>query len=604
MIDKKDVLDFLLKYPKPILEKINCDEIIKAKKLDKVKVLYHYYQIQAPYVSPVYDSDSLTDKEFFKVFISSDNLEQTLSQIRARHTTLSEPSEKRFIYIKNNEIDTFFNRFGENKEVIFSDYSNTHIKWTNELITNHKDIWDWDSLHRNPVIKWNFDLIENNKEFLNWSFISSYPNLIWTEKELKKYEDYLIFSRHKWYAWEKSGTNKKGKKSCLVKTFDNEYAHQKNPFSYLDGSISLSKTLNWSKNIINSVKHSWDWTDLSSNNSIRWDSDLIDFFINHIDFKSLSSNTNVDWSDTLIKKYFDKWCWNSLSGNPSLPWSFQFISKFENKWIWKDYTALEYFNFDKEILPSISSNKGILWDKELLSKYIDKIDLWIISRIGKLTNESIRLFKNHLNRSEKIGVKTHDWSDWREHENIYVNGWENLAQNKLFKVYKENLNFYLNQKIDFSYLVGNLAHNGYYEVKYKNVLELFENCELADFNFKDFINLDKEWNYCFYNDKFINEHLWTNFVKNHLNINLIEKFIKKLLLKIFYETSLFLEKYKPITELLKENYSAYDIRDKQKEYKLPELNKISFQYRVNQKIHEFIKTYNLENDLKCSSILR
>src|SRR5690606_10326042 len=103
----------------------------------------------------------------------------------------------------------------------------------------------------------------------------------WTPTLLYRYKNYLVFSVDKG-GWEKSGKNKNGSKYSIIHVSE----YPPNPFSHLVGSISSSKTIQWTEELIDSVIEYWDWEELSANRSIRWVAKMIDKYQSYIDFNS------------------------------------------------------------------------------------------------------------------------------------------------------------------------------------------------------------------------------------------------------------------------------------------------------------------------------
>lgn len=602
MVNTNNIQKFLLRHPGEILKRAYKKEIIKSPEVKEFEPLFKYYRIQFSYNQY---SPTTWGKDFVSVRIDSDKVngehskqyQELLFKIQKDFKTLTSPGMSSSgrtgntydISILVSQVDEFMDKIGKDHPTKISASRREYekIEWTNELITKYNQSWSWYHLHRTERVKWNYELIESNLEFLNWSFISSYPELNWTPELLFKYREYLIFSLDSHFPWSKSGFNKKGEEYSLVTSGETDYDWMKrNPYNNLGGSISSSKSIKWSKDIIKSVEEYWDWHELSFNNSVPWDLDLIEEFEEKIDFILLSNNTGVKWGIELLHEYKDKWSWEDLSGNPSLPWSSEFIEIFEHKWEWKDWDFFNEFDYWNEGIrigqshkkniriernvPCISSNEGILWTVDLIDKYLDKIDLWIISRVGKIDDKAIVKYEKYLDYAKESGETIYyKHSDWREWFTVIEDGWENLSKNPYFKVTNKNVDFYFNINKDYKYPQPDFAMSKRYEIRYHSVLELFQNCSLKGFNLEELIIEDNKWIYCFYRKDFINDSLWTDYLIKHLSDNFVKDFLLLVTEKVHGELKVFLEQHNSLiiefeNECDKEeikrklNYDTYD----------------------------------------------
>ncbi len=226
-----------------------------------------------------------------------------------------------------------------------------------------------------------------------------------------------------------------------------------NPFSYLVGGISSSKSIYWTEEIIDSVIEYWDWEELCSNRSIRWTAQMVNKYQQYINFESLSNNTNVEWSYDLLHQFKQKLNWKELSGNSGLPWSVNLINEFIQNWTWKpEYNS--YFNEGWKSKPCLSINEGILWTTSMIYTWKDKVDLWLIARNGNISSDVFYEFREDFRRKEYTKSIYHKWSDWRDTENIFKSAWECFLENKNFVITQNVLPLLKEEEVNLTFAVG------------------------------------------------------------------------------------------------------------------------------------------------------
>lgn len=500
----KEVFNYLVRYPKPILGKLISEKIISDRDFKEYKIIFDYYGVSLKCEPEEVSIGRYPPPEgFFKVWISSFNFDfaPLVTDIKNKFVTKTSESGN-VVFVSSKQVNEFLEKYKDIEEIHWSFFcQETNIPWTNELITRFSDVWDWKRLHRNPSVKWNFELIEANLKYVNWLFISTCPSLKWTKERLIEYKEYLVFHSNK--------PNKKG----------DEYSLQENGFSSSKNvSLSSSKTIEWSLEIIDCVRDYWNWDELCSNESIPWDGEIIDYFEEQIHFGSLSSNPSVKWTEELIRKYRFKWDWEGLSGNPNLPWSYGFIKEYEDQWYWKpdfdDY-------FENEIVyplslinsPSISSNQAILWDEKMLLEWENRVDFWRIAKAGKIEESAIKKFHTKFYRKEVVNTELYKHSDWYDSADIYRTGWENFSINKNFFMTRKNIDFYYQNSISLTYPVGNLANDGFFETKDYRLLEILKNSLVLEISLNELIENEAGWSQYLVNDSFINDSIWVSVLK-------------------------------------------------------------------------------------------
>lgn len=522
--------NFCLRNYKPIIKKLKDEGLINDNYSNLVDNINFSESEKTSFSYPHYykktffkDNSPPTTKSpdgYFSVWFKSDFkydivIKDILENYKSRITNKFEWSSKNVIYVSASEIVRFLNEYSNCEGIHFSDIcKETSILWSNELINKYKNIWDWKYIHSNPSIKINFKLIEFNYDKVDWSIISGHNALTWNIEYLEKWKDYLIFSmcdKHE-NQHQINVLNKKGQ------SFDK---------SYLSNSISNSSSVKWDKNILEKLKDYFDWYELSKNESIGWDIELLQEFSDKVDFKVLSTNKSVKWSEELIEKFKEQLDWNKLSGNPSLPWSYEFLKRYEAFFSWiPEFYSVKHEECINE--PSISGNKGINWSEKLIDTFKEKLDFWIIARVGNIDTEITRKYKSEFDRKEHVGFVFHKRSDWRETENIFVNGWQNLTKNSNFYLDKNLMSFYFANTISISYSIGNLAGpDGQVFTNDVKLLEILKEKE-TNVTRQDLVDAEFGWTQVLLNEHFINETIWVKLIKPFITDFGIDLFLDKL----------------------------------------------------------------------------
>jgi hypothetical protein len=518
----KQLDDYLLRYPKPILNYLVSNKLISNNVVKSQKEIFNFLEIrlQEKEISLYLEWDQ-APPGYFSVKFDTKNSYQPVKKNILNSFKAKTRDCSGVIFILSKQIERFIDSYKDAKEIDWEYISKeTSINWTNELIKKARDLINWKYLYTNPSIKWNFDLLNENKDKVDWRIIVTKPQLFWTIEYLIQFKEHLHFTNLNVFF---DGSRFTGYEYLT----DNPI-----PYRYFNSSISLAKNVNWSYELIDRFKNLWDWNELSANSSIGWNEYLISIFSEYISFKYLCINPNVVWSDYLIEKYVEKWDWNFLSGNPNLPWTFNFIKKYENKWTWKPnihHDRLEYLEYDRNRVmrhQSISTNVGIVWDEIMISEWLEKIDLWRIAYLGKLRDDVVIKFHNEFNRNELVDWRYDKFSDWSETVEIDRTGWGNLALNDNFFLTKKMVEFLYKTKITLKVPVGNFAYNGYYDQKEVCLLEILRNNPLKNITFKDIIENVEGWSNVLLNEEFINDSIAEKFIKPQFTEKYIVKFME------------------------------------------------------------------------------
>lgn len=285
---------------------------------------------------------------------------------------------------------------------------NRAIPWSKELICSYLQFWDWYQLSSNPALPWSEEFIDYFSEKWDWENLSANENLPWTIDFFYKYDG----------KWNKRGIRKNKKVFEIKENFFNRGLVFDLDTIYGIKILSSNEKFNWTIDIIDKFRDSWDWIELSQNKSLPWSIELINRFVNYWHWHSLSFNKSIPWSTEIIEKFEKRWNWKVLSENTVLPWSIELIEKYKNKWFFGNYDL----NFNSlltrdsdgyihtnerkiEILNKniengrfgLSSNTGLPWTEFLIKKYKNDWEWQGLSR-NEAIPWTLNLIENYLSQ--------------------------------------------------------------------------------------------------------------------------------------------------------------------------------------------------------------
>jgi hypothetical protein len=240
-------------------------------------------------------------------------------------------------------IPNFFNQYNKYWPVPAPSFWPKDLEWNNKFIKEHLNDWkNWEFLSSNEYLPWTENLIDENMEKWDWLRLSQNQFLPWSEKFFYKYI-------HKW-DWRALSSNSKLPWSH---EFIDEHIDKWDWFW-----LSKNSGLPWSESFLKTYIRWIDWNGLSQNRVLPWKDLLtiennfsiknlfnqskspwfVSFFKKNIDnwnwetFSMLGKNGAFQFSEKIIEKYKDKWSWDLLSRNDSLPWSESFFEKYTDRW--------------------------------------------------------------------------------------------------------------------------------------------------------------------------------------------------------------------------------------------------------------------------------
>lgn len=321
--------------------------------------------------------------------------------------------------IDSNEKNVF--RYSEYKLDKFADFINWHIisnrrdlEISEQFVIKHvKKDWDWDELSRNPMFTPSLDfLIEYSDKKWNWNNFSKAGWL--TSDYIKKLAD-------KDWDWENISKNRNF-------SFDID----------LLKILNLKENVNWNE-IINSPNIKFDietlkiltnnninnfWDVVSKSSRLVIDDDLLSRYRLNWNWDLLIEYNIIEVNNVkLLESYESSLSWDAISKSPAFKPSLEVLSIFKDKLNWRylseklDITIVilrQFKNYlDWEI---ISSNSRIEFNKNLVSEFLDVLDLNRLSSnpsLDKKANDLIQSFLAENDNARFIYNLKAQHSNWR-----------------------------------------------------------------------------------------------------------------------------------------------------------------------------------------------
>ncbi|MBW8245178.1 hypothetical protein K1F50_20405 [Muricauda oceani] len=401
-------------------------------------------------------------EEFEKLF--SNNKSLLLTMVSKYY-----PMSEKFILEYFNKLSSDY--LGTNKNITFTDSllenlkeelgllsGSINIPWSESIIDEYIDFWNWDELSSNRSLPWSISFIGKYEDYWNWENISQNESIPFNKNMLVKFENRIgfywdnisfnsslrlddeLFLKYE-DEWDLQGLYNNPRlvnflsKELLKKKFGNIgsrfFVTNKIPWTkesiqkmkddvLTTHGISSNTNILWTEELIEEFVDFWDWSELSYNNQIIWTSSMIEKYKEKLDWVNLSLNTSVPWSEYLIEKYKDKWFWSNLSGNPKLPWSYSFFSKYISKWSCFGEDVLYPF---ANYLSSLVENKTIY---SLYLEFISEHDIEQLLESNRNSNSD--KFLPCIDGSDKLNENNRN-DDFLEEQNYQ--GYSNFDHNDI-----------------------------------------------------------------------------------------------------------------------------------------------------------------------------
>lgn len=371
------------------------------------------------------------------------------------------------------------------------------IKWSETIEKNHeplgyevvavciqKSVYNFQPILKNQksVLK---PFLSKFRDTLDWYSVSSSKDISFDLDTLIDFEYYLVFNYYKVVNGEYDKTYTSGNDCYNLKG----QSYRVSPFQR---SLSSSSSVQWSIELIEVFSNNWDWSNLSSNASIPFTAELITHFADKWNWRRLSQNRGVKWDKALVELFESTVNMDGLAINPSVDWEsvLPFLkksAKFSNRIPWdviatnsgltrevveKGYPFVRRGEYDNRIglfrqtnpqqkepklaaqyesardfyreeapgftlwtKPSLSSNPGLEWTDDLLSRNLLKLDFWMIALKGKISSALVIKYAAFFDEVRYVYSTYTKHSDWGTYQVYHFHtGWHNLAFNPNFTI--------------------------------------------------------------------------------------------------------------------------------------------------------------------------
>jgi hypothetical protein len=244
------------------------------------------------------------------------------------------------------------------------------FRLTHRQLTKYQTILDWWSVVENRHIEWNSEIMDEFKGriFIEediFPTINTNQSLPWSIAFITRFEDL--------WDWELLSQNEAFMRIPVLRRHfsDRLYPHI-GEYEEYDSESYNSKE----KTVIEDLER--DLADLERYKEWQFQSVEEIEKAKNIDWRRLSQNAVLPWSAELIERYKDKWEWMWLGQNQYIPWSVELMTQFEDCIDWSmDFEDEE--GVTTSASGSISMNLGMVWDAEILSAFMPKLNKWPIS---------------------------------------------------------------------------------------------------------------------------------------------------------------------------------------------------------------------------------
>jgi len=228
--------------------------------------------------------------------------------------------------------------------------------------------WDWNKLSESKKpfgFEWSEELIDNYIDKWDFTRLTSNKNITWNSNLLEKYK-------------YKMDPLDQAKMSII--SF--EEVLQK---SVLDPYFLTNKNVPWTINLIDKYLVNKGSTSslpyLCRNNNIFWSSKLISKFANYWNWSALSIRTKVEWNEEVISKFVDYWDWYKLSANEAIKWNTKMILKFASKLDWQELLGIIEIEWDEKLINELTryaevNELKIRMNKSIKQKQFSQSTIW------------------------------------------------------------------------------------------------------------------------------------------------------------------------------------------------------------------------------------
>jgi hypothetical protein len=231
--------------------------------------------------------------------------------------------------------------------------ANPGYDFSDELLAQYADCWDWQQLSSNTGIQFSQAKLQLFKQRWHWPAISNNSQQIWDES--------LIESMIAYWDWRSLCANPSVSwKTETIRLFK-DYIHWE--------SISRNPALPVSAQWLSENHPQLQWQRFSANPILAdiWSEQWFEPYLKHINFEALTRNPGKLWSRELIQtclRYIeiDE---SGLLVNPGVGWSLEWLDQF----VQPEYLSKAAIERGLDFALEITGSSGVLWSLPLLEKW-------------------------------------------------------------------------------------------------------------------------------------------------------------------------------------------------------------------------------------------
>lgn len=173
----KEIDNFLLRYPRPIIGRLINQKLIPINALKKYEDVLKRLEIEIDFDNcQEIDEQSQLPEKYFKVWITAYkyDYELLINEIKGSFKTEAADSNNT-ILVSKDQLIAFIEKYKTNENIHWHALSREgNINWSADLIVKYKQLWDWKYLSEDLSIKWSFELLEKIIDKVDRSTVIKY----------------------------------------------------------------------------------------------------------------------------------------------------------------------------------------------------------------------------------------------------------------------------------------------------------------------------------------------------------------------------------------------------------------------------------------------
>lgn len=275
---------------------------------------------------------------------------------------------------KWNRTDEFA-RYSEKYKVIGNISANTFINWSDLLIDEFIDLFDWSCLSSNESVNWTASRINKYENRIDFTLLSQNMNVEWSSDLIDRYANKLNFE----------GLLKNPKVTWTIELVEKNIKNIE--------PLVFAKYANIDSEIIIKFENLWESRITQLHGGRSNSNGTYSYETEHTLWEYLCLNENVVWNDLLIEKYIDKLSLKDLDGT-RISISIEIINKFwdykknEMTDYWENYNGSKQETFKDIYFRDIIKNSTIT-DIDIESFKENEIKWWGVLNDYSFLNRSI-----------------------------------------------------------------------------------------------------------------------------------------------------------------------------------------------------------------------